>query len=154
LRISAQRQREAARKTAQRAISSKRFARVLRQARLLVAAKTTESLAQFGAAAMTRTHRKLLKRARGIEWSDAAARHAVRIRVKRLRYTCELFAPTRASPYVAALKELQEILGELNDIAVGRRLIGFEADESALLRRLGAAWKRFARRPVFWRAAG
>ena len=56
------------------------------------------------------------------------------------------------SPYIAALKALQEVLGALNDISVGRRLIGFEADEAALLRRLGLVWVRFAKRRVFWRA--
>ena len=48
----------------------------------------------------------------------------------------------------------QDILGALNDISVGRRLIGFDADEAALIRRLGAAWTRLARHPVFWRAPG
>ena len=79
-------------------------------------------------------------------------------RVKRLRYASEFFAPAfaarRATPYIGALKELQRILGELNDIAVARRLVAARADEGALLRRLDAAWKRFARRSAFWRAAG
>jgi hypothetical protein len=48
------------------------------------------------------------------------------------------------------LKNLQEILGELNDIAVGRRLAGFEADEKPLLRKLDAAWRRFEKRAPFW----
>ena len=59
-----------------------------------------------------------------------------------------------ATPYISTLKELQGILGELNDIAVARRLVGARADETELLRRLDAAWKRFARRSPFWRAAG
>jgi CHAD domain-containing protein len=148
--------RATARRAARRAIVSKRFAGIGPAVRGLAAADTRETLAQFAAAALARAHRKLMARAQAADWADAAARHAVRIRVKRLRYSCEFFAPAfpskRATPYIAALKELQEILGALNDIAVGRRLIGFDADEAALLRRLGAAWPRFAKRPVFWRA--
>jgi triphosphatase len=148
--------RATARRAARRTIVSKRFAGVGPAVRGLAAAETCDTLAQFGAAALARAHRKLVAQADGAEWADAAARHAVRIRVKRLRYSCEFFAPAfpsrLATPYVAALKDLQEILGALNDISVGRRLIGFDGDEAALLRRLGAAWPRLARRPVFWRA--
>ncbi len=150
--------RREARQAARRTIRSRTFAQALEEARAIVPAESTKPLAQFGAAALARAQRKLMKQARGLDWRDAGERHALRIRAKRLRYGCEFFAPAfparRAALYLAELKELQEILGELNDIAVGRRLIGFEADESALLRRLGAAWGRFARRPVFWRAAG
>jgi triphosphatase len=148
--------RARARRAARRAIVSKGFAGIGPAVRGLAAAESRDTLAQFGAAALARAHRKLMARADGADMADAAARHAVRIRVKRLRYSCEFFVsafPSRlATPYIANLKELQEILGALNDIAVGRRLIGFDADEAALLRRLGAAWPRLARRPVFWRA--
>lgn len=148
--------RARARRAARRAIVSKGFAGIGPAVRGLAAADSRESLAQFGAAALARAHRKLMAQADGADWADAAARHAVRIRVKRLRYSCEFFAPAfpsrLATSYIATLKDLQEILGALNDIAVGRRLIGFDADEAALLRRLGAAWPRLAQRPVFWRA--
>ena len=72
--------------------------------------------------------------------------------MKRLRYSVEFFGPAfpPAKPYLADLQALQQILGELNDIAVGRRLAGFEADERALLRKLGAAWARFEKREPFW----
>jgi len=148
--------RVGARRAARRAIVSKRFAGVGPAVRDLTAADSRESLAQFGAAALARAHRKLLAQADGGDWADPAVRHVIRIRVKRLRYSCEFFAPAfpsrLATPYIAALKELQEILGALNDIAVGRRLIGFDGEEAALLRRLGVAWPRLAKRPVFWRA--
>jgi CHAD domain-containing protein len=150
--------RAAARRGARRALVSKGFAGIGPAVRGLAATDSRETLAQFGAAALARAQRKLMAQADGADWSDAAARHAVRIRVKRLRYSCEFFAaafpPRRVTPYVAALKELQDILGALNDISVGRRLIGFDADEAALIRRLGAAWTRLARHPVFWRAPG
>ena len=149
-------EQQAARREAQQALQSKAFHKLVQRARALQAEESAESLAQLGAAALSRMHRKLIKAARGIDWSDAAQRHAVRIRVKRLRYTAEFFADAfkGSAPYVSALKELQRILGELNDIAVARRLVAAQADESALLTSLDAAWKRFARRAPFWRAAG
>jgi hypothetical protein len=117
---------------ARRTIVSKRFAGIGPAVRGLAAAESRDTLGHFGAAALARAHRK------------------------RLRYSCEFFAPAfpsrLATPYLAALKDLQEILGALNDIAVGRRLIDFDGDEAALLRRLGVAWPRLAQRPVFWRA--
>ncbi|MGH8690982.1 MAG: CHAD domain-containing protein, partial [Burkholderiales bacterium] len=151
-------ERDRARKAARQAIASKEFASFGRDARSVAADDSRQNLRQFGAAALTRAQRKLMKRARGIDWRDAGERHAMRIRIKRLRYSCEFFATAfaarRAAPYIAALKALQEILGELNDIAVGRRLLGFDADETALLRKLAPAWAALAKRPVFWRAAG
>jgi CHAD domain-containing protein len=155
----ARRQRDAARKAACRTIGSKAFARFADQARSLVPDRETRPVTQFGAAALERAHRKLMKQARGIRWQDAAGRHAVRIRVKRLRYSCEFFAPAfaakRASAYLAALKDLQDILGKLNDIAVGRSLMPEAesgAEEAALLAKLEPAWARLEKRPVFWRA--
>jgi len=146
---------DAARARARRALRSKDFQRAVARARRVRVGDTDESLAQFGAAALERVHRKLRKQK--LDFTDPAERHALRIRVKRLRYTSEFFAPAfparTAGPYVEDLKALQEILGALNDIAVGRRLAGFEADEKALLRKLDAAWKRFAKRRPFWRAA-
>ncbi len=158
LRRKARAKRAVARRAARRVLVSKRFAGIGGRVRALVPAASGATLAQFGAAALTRAHRKVMAEAEGIDWADAAARHVCRIRVKRLRYGCEFFAPSfpakRVSPYLAALKQLQDILGALNDISVGRRLIGFEADEAALLKRLRVAWPRFAKRPVFWRAPG
>ena len=146
----AQRKRAKARKKALRALASKKFARLSQTA--LEPAATSQSLAEFGAAALERAHRKLMKEARGADWKNPAERHAVRIRVKRLRYSCEFFAPAFANEQmISELKALQEILGELNDIAVGRRLVGFDADEARLLNRLELAWARFARRAPFWR---
>lgn len=149
--------RDLARKGARKVLTSKPFAKLLEAARTLDARQSDESLADFAATALDRPYRRLMLSARGIDWSDARERHAVRIRVKRLRYGCECFAPAfpgkATTLYLQALKELQRILGELNDIAVGRRLIGLDdAEEALLLRKLGPAWTRFAKRRPFWRA--
>jgi len=145
--------RNRARERALRAVRSRDFERVVARARALQVAETDDSLKQFGAAALERAHRKLRKQQ--FDFTDPAERHEMRIRVKRLRYSVEFFAPAfpRARPYLADLEALQQLLGELNDIAVGRQLAGFEADERALLRKLDAAWARLGKRAVFWRAA-
>lgn len=157
LKARANEKRAKARKRALDAIAAKDFARLVADARQLDPNEDGQSLSQFAAASLSRAHRKLMK-AKAMRWRDAKRRHGVRIRVKRLRYACEFFAPAfpgkEARDYLAALKELQEIMGALNDIAVGRRLIGFDADEAALVSRLEAAWARFERRAPFWRAPG
>ncbi len=56
---------------------------------------------------------------------DPGKRHKLRIRAKRLRYATEFFAATfpgkdkdaRREKSLSALKDLQDALGELNDIA-------------------------------------
>jgi CHAD domain-containing protein len=153
----ARRERDDARRVARRALLSKAFAKVLAEAAGLTVTPQRKSLAQVGASALARTHRKLTRAAQAIDWADAKQRHAVRIRVKRLRYGCEFFAPAfpgkRTQTYVAKLKELQDIFGELNDLAVGQRLLGFAGEETALLSRLARAWPAFERRRPFWRAA-
>ena len=147
-----------AREAAVAAVKSKEFDRVLEMARALEADQDSEPVKDFAARALERAHRKVMKRAKSVDWSHAAHRHAVRIRVKRLRYTCELFAAafpgSAARSYISALKALQGVLGALNDLAVARRLVGAQADEAPLLRKLDVAWTRFARRRAFWRARG
>ena len=153
----ARRERDNARRVARRALLSKAFARIPAEVATLTVAPPGKSLAQVGASALARLHGKVLKTARDIDSADAKQRHAVRIRVKRLRYGCEFFAPAfpgkATETYVAKLKELQDIFGELNDLAVGRRLVGFTGDDSVLLSRLARAWPAFERRRPFWTAA-
>ena len=144
--------RAKARKKALRALASKKFAHLSQTA--LEPQATSHGLAELGATALERAHRRLMKEARGADWRNPAKRHAVRIRVKRLRYSAEFFAPAfpNNQQIISELKALQEILGELNDIAVGRRLVGFDADEAALVNRLALAWSEFLARPASWRA--
>jgi hypothetical protein len=104
----------------------------------------------------------------------------VRIALKKLRYATEFFAvlyPTKhTKPYLGALKELQDDLGHLNDVAVAEQLIdgviaqsGAGAEAAADLRAGGGlvlgwhargvadlepatvrAWKAFAHDEPFW----
>lgn len=137
--------------------------------------KAENSLARFAAAALDGLQRKALKEADGIDWKDAARRHLLRIRTKRLRYACDFFAPsfarTLAQPYLKRLAALQDVLGELNDIAVARRLLAeiaprgsaaelsaatagvgrtLAARERTLVSSLRPAWEEFAKRRPFW----
>ena len=111
-------------------------------------------LGSFAADGLDRLHRKTLKRARKIDWHDEKRRHSVRIAVRRLRYACDFFSPCfdDSRRYLHGLADLQDLLGELNDIAVARRLgaAKLERRERALLSELVPAWKAFEKRRRFW----
>jgi inorganic triphosphatase YgiF len=139
---------------------------------------TGSSLTPFAAAALDGLHARALKQAHHIDWSHAERRHRLRIRMKRLRYACDFFAPSFpgavARPYVKRLGALQDILGDLNDIAVARRLLAELAPrggdrkiaaaathvrqtlaerERTLVTSLEPAWTSFEKRRPFWRPA-
>jgi CHAD domain-containing protein len=100
------------------------------------------------------------------------ARHELRIAIKKLRYAAEFFAslyPGKSSaPYLAAMAELQQALGTLNDIATAQVLVAERfapvldpaADAllagwrsglgSAVLRDADRAWKHFGTVDGFW----
>ena len=108
-------------------------------------------------------------------------RHRLRIRAKRLRYATEFFAGTfpgetgakRRAESLSALKDLQDALGGLNDLATRHALIAdglkgdaMEAGKSVPTTRLAAsdtqaetlmlkaeqAFARFAQTKAFWKA--
>jgi inorganic triphosphatase YgiF len=114
---------------------------------------TRQPIASFAASALDRLHSKALKR---VDWEDAGERHRLRVRLKRLRYAADAFvdcfAPAPTS-YLAALERAQESFGNLNDLAVARRLTGISAgDEKRLIARARRDWKAFGKRAPFWRA--
>lgn len=142
------------------------------------AGSAERSLARFAAGSLERLHARALKQARDIDWGDAERCHRLRIRMKRLRYACDFFAPSfagaAARPYLKRLGALQDILGDLNDIAVARRLLAELAPrasgaglaaaaiyvrqtlaerERTLVASLEPAWASFEKRRPFWRPA-
>ena len=154
----AQRKRAAAWRRARSVLASRAFDEFLRRARRCVHETRASPLR-----ALEAFHRKALKMARRIDWQDEEDRHALRIRIRRLRYACEFFAPFFArAPYAAYLKRLkalQDLLGELNDIAVARRLLGemkagppeqLQRRQARLIAALGPAWAAFERSRTFW----
>jgi len=94
-------------------------------------------------------------------------------RLQKLRYSTEMFGSfvrhdNGTKDYVAALSELQDILGTLNDIAVAHRLLNeldsaarrdtialirgwMEHDYAERVAEFGKAWKRFVAQKGFWK---
>jgi triphosphatase len=74
--------------------------------------------------------RRICRRGGDLARLDAEARHRLRIDVKKLRYAAEFLAPlharkpisSRRDRFIAALKALQERLGELNDAWTAQQL--------------------------------
>jgi len=57
---------------------------------------------------------------------DAAELHSLRLATKRLRYTLELFRPCYGPGFarcLAALRVLQQLLGDVNDITAAERVL-------------------------------
>lgn len=79
-------------------------------------------LARWMAERIARWHRRAAREARSWQHLDEAGRHALRKRIKRLRYATEfsasLFDAAAVRRYLQPLRALQERLGELNDIAM------------------------------------
>lgn len=127
----------------------------------------------------TRRLRKLFQRfaQSGVELNslDAARLHALRILSKKLRYSAEFFASLygrqKTKSFLAALSEVQEVLGQINDVAVAHRLLdelaaepGLSAHQEAIV--LAKGWiahhlsrqftalhkavQRFNKQPMFW----
>jgi inorganic triphosphatase YgiF len=135
---------------------------------------------EFAAHLLGKRQRKALKRGQQFAQLSAAERHRLRIALKKLRYATEffqaLYSKKHTRPYLAALKNLQDGLGHLNDVAVAQRLVGSLVAEvgqgagSEDLQRAGGlvlgwhargvadfepailrAWEEFAEREPFWR---
>ncbi len=131
-------------------------------------------LKELAAEILQERHRKVAKLGRRIRKLDAAELHQLRIEIKKLRYAARFFEtlwPKRASSrYIAALGNLQNVLGAMNDAAVadghieqlaGEAGAGAEHDAGLLLgwisahlrvrrRELRAVWERFTKMEAFW----
>ncbi len=135
-------------------------------------------LLDFAAGVLDRQHRRVRKRGRRFAELDAAGRHRLRLAVKKLRYALEffadLFAGKRVDPYLDRLADLQEVLGEQNDIAVSRlvaerlatdatgpalpevafgagMLVGWQSHRAVVLEaRVGRLWEEFRAARPFW----
>jgi CHAD domain-containing protein len=118
--------------------------------------------------------RGLRKRAQDLEALEPMQWNKLRIRAKTLRYTIEFFArlfpgkknEERQAAAHRALKDLQDALGALNDLAArekmakeghdlstyAARLLGHGADKAeALLKDAEATYARFAEVKCFWK---
>jgi CHAD domain-containing protein len=119
-------------------------------------------LPSFARTVLERADRKVFEKGARLNWSKAGKRHALRVRLRRLRYACEFlrggFPDSDAEPLIRSLRHLQDVLGDLNDLEVARRLresLGAPAPRGTgkekLIASLPAAWKAFAAAPRFYR---
>lgn len=89
-------------------------------------------------AVLERLRRRIAKRGRRIDRLDPEVRHRVRIAGKKLRYGAEFFAGLypgrkarqRHKAFGAALSDLQDHLGSLNDLATAHAVMAGLADET------------------------
>jgi CHAD domain-containing protein len=129
--------REAARKRALAAVCSKRFRELTlnfaawletgswREPKGPLLREFCEEPIEIAAQAqLVRCWKKIRKRGRRLAKLDPAARHKLRIAAKKLRYATEFYQAVftgrkqqkRRAVFLAALKDLQDCLGDLNDI--------------------------------------
>lgn len=129
------------------------------------------TLEQFASRMLEKRSRQVHGLGRELAGKDALQLHELRIACKKLRYATEMFGSLygkAGKSYMAALAELQDILGKLNDIAVAHRLLNeldntarhdtlalirgwMEHDYAERVAEFGKAWKSFAAQKGFWR---
>src|SRR3546814_3339113 len=87
-------------------------------------AEADEDARHFAERLLSRQHRKLRKRGRYHAENDATALHEIRIQAKKLRYAVEFFASLhggrKQKRFLKRVKQIQEVLGVVNDAAVAR----------------------------------
>lgn len=85
----------------------------------------------YAVGVLEKRRRQVKKRGRHLNELSPEDRHQVRIAAKKLRYGAEFFASLytdkkqsrRHKEFVAALSDLQDALGDLNDIATGHEIV-------------------------------
>jgi triphosphatase len=112
------------------------------------------AIASLAAGELNRRWKSILKRGAHLKRLDAERRHKLRIQAKKLRYASEFFAGAfpgkktreRRRRFLSALEQLQDALGDLNDIAVHEGLTEQIVDNKDVMgkRRRGRAKKAFA----------
>ena len=127
-----------------------------------------EPLREAGQNWLSRSARKARKAGRDIADLKAKQRHQLRIALKQLRYETDslsgLYPRSKVKPYVDALCILQDLLGQLNDLAVARQLLRrlkhrhrakmherLRKAKVKLLKSLPSAWEAFRAMTPFWR---
>ena len=143
-------------------------------------ASRARAVAEHAKAELSKLRKRIKRKGSDIRHLSVMQRHKLRIRAKRLRYATEFFAGTfpgeasarRRQESLAALKDVQDALGGLNDLATRHALIadGLAVDaeqaeraaaqaglaapdtEETLLRKAEQAFARFAAIDPFWKA--
>jgi len=119
-----------ARSTASNALGSKRFDKLLTRWHAVVEGMDAEASEVDGDRAIGYGHERVMIAAeRASADADAADLHRLRKRAKELRYAVELFAPESNRALRKSLKNLQDVLGEVQDVTVQREWITTHAGE-------------------------
>jgi inorganic triphosphatase YgiF len=135
----AREQRDAARTSVIAALDTSRFARMALQLQVwtMTPPPKGRTLKRLAPRALGKAHRRLFNAAQFFAALSPERRHRVRILAKRLRYALDVLSvalPREATErYVAALAELQDILGELNDLVVAQSALAAISNPSDLL---------------------
>lgn len=95
----------------------------------LAAAQRRRPATDFAREILAQRFQKISRRSRKLRHLEPYKRHKLRIATKNLRYACEFFSALfkgkrRRAGMIAALEELQDALGRLNDIATHRQMTG------------------------------
>lgn len=81
----------------------------------------------FATTYLTKFGRRFAQAGANLDTLDAEKMHAMRIQAKKLRYSAEFFVALyghhRHKSFLAALSQVQEVLGQINDAAVAYRLL-------------------------------
>ena len=102
---------------------------------------------------LTRRFKKIRKKGKMLTRLDARRRHKLRIQAKKVRYASEFFAglfpgkkaSRRREKFLSALEDVQDCLGDLNDIAVHEdRITAIAAERRRSRRRRGNPKRAFA----------
>jgi triphosphatase len=97
-------------------------------------ARLDRPIVEFADSLLAKRHRKARKLGRKFAQLSPEQRHQVRIALKKLRYACEffesLYRKKDTKPYLASLKQMQDNLGHLNDVAVAEKLVGCLVDQT------------------------
>lgn len=135
-------------------------------------------VAEHAKAKLAELRKRIKRQGAGLRQLSVPKRHRLRIRAKRLRYATEFFAAAfpgaasaqRRTEFLSALKDLQDELGALNDLATHRNLIAEHIGEGGaedaagshlapreehaerLLLAAEGAYARFAGISAFWKA--
>jgi CHAD domain-containing protein len=180
--------RAAAQREARRALRSRRYQRMMvglaswlatqgwrEHVQGEMAAVLDMPVRLYAQAELERRYERVRKRGRRLEALTAEELHALRIAIKKLRYSLDFFAALFETEPVrqlrARLSRLQDVLGTLNDSATLPRLLeslaydvggtaaaearglllGWSAGRADALRGdLNRAWKAFRRSETFW----
>ncbi|MEO6975257.1 MAG: CHAD domain-containing protein [Gallionella sp.] len=101
--------------------------------------RAVPAIQKFAAHSLRKLAKRFDRSGRHLDIFDAARLHLLRIAAKKLRYSAESFAGLynrkSSESFLAALSEVQEMLGQLNDVAVAHRLLDELAGDAALVAR-------------------